>query len=54
MKQLSEDVDIFKNFEISDPKSQNFQNVENLKNHVFEVFGAFGEKIFFRSSKIIF
>jgi len=38
MKQLSEDVDIFKNFEISDPKSQNFQNVENLKNHVFDVF----------------
>ena len=28
----------FQNFEISDPKSQNFQNVENLKNHVFDVF----------------
>ena len=43
MKQLSEDVDIFKNFEISDPKSQNFQNVENLKNHVFEVLDGFGK-----------
>ena len=53
MKKLSEDVDIFKNFEISDPKSQ---NAENLKNHVFDVFrwiwqvflSFFSLSIFFR------